>query len=187
MISALVLSQIMIQILMSSITFIKTVWWIYTLLMTSKFITALTLHLLSWLMMPITTHMINMIILFDLTSKKFYTCLISLSTLFQWDLQNSKLIYSSKLNLTEFMMLITIFMQLCKKFAINEFLNMLNLLHLIKQFWQLFNSSWMLNSSLQLHLILRSQRCLYMMSLLWKTDDAALSLLVRRWFSSYLL
>ena len=104
-------------------------------------------------------------------------------------MQNSELIYSLKLNLNRFIMLMIIFMQLCRKFAINEFSNTLNLLHSTKQFWWLFNSSQMLNSNLQLHLILhlipRFQHYHYMMSLLWKTDNAALNLLVRRWFNSY--
>ena len=187
MIFMLILSQIMIWILMSSIAFIEIIWQIYTQLMMSKFIMILTLHLLNWLMMLITMHMINMIVLFDLTSKNFYTCLISLSILSQWDLQNSELIFSSKFNLNEFMMLIIIFMQLHKNFAINEFSNMSNLLHSIKQLWWLFNNLQMSHLSLQSDLISRFQHCFYMMLLLWKTEDVALNLLVRKWFDSYFL
>ena len=145
----------------------------------------LILYLSNWSMMLIIIYMINMIILFDLTSLKFYTCLTLSSTLSQWDWQNSELICSLRLSLNKSMMLMTIFMQLCRKFAINEFSNTSNLLYLIKQLWWLFNRLQM--SNLILHLISRFWCYLYMISLLWKTDNTALSLLVRRWFSSYSL
>ena len=137
-------------------------------------------------MMSTIIHMINMIILFNLTSKKFYTYLISLSTLSQWDLQNSKSIYSSRFNLNVSIMLIIIFMQLHRKFAINKFSNTSNLLYWTKQFWQLFNNSWMSDLNLYfilyliLHLTQKFWCYYYTMLLFWKTNDIILNLLVRK-------